>query len=96
MKKSENLLGTRDFYRAVAERGGYMKRAVREALDLFSTVLTEALSEGRVVRYAPLGTFYAVRRKKRGKDAAYITVRFKPARRMLAALNKTSESVEVE
>ncbi|MBC7104740.1 MAG: HU family DNA-binding protein [Firmicutes bacterium] len=91
-KKSEALLGTAEIYRAVAERKGFIKRDTRQALDAFAEVLTEALAEGRTVRYSGLGTFRPVTRKRRGKNATYVTVRFRPARRLLATLNKTEEA----
>ena len=86
--KSENLMGTAEVYRATAERGGYMKKAMREALDLFSAVVTEALASGRTVRYAPLGTFKPVRRKRRGREERYVTVLFRPAPAVLRQLNR--------
>jgi nucleoid DNA-binding protein len=86
-KKASDAFGTADVYRAVAERGGYKKREVRACLDLLAEVMAEALAAGRTVRYAPLGTFKPVARKRRGRNESRVTVRFRPARKMLTALN---------
>ena len=90
VRKEFETFGTRDVYRAVAERENFRKDHTRLALDTFAAVVAEALAAGKAVRYSGLGTFKpAIRkRKRRGKDARYVTVLFRPAPAVLRVLNQ--------
>lgn len=85
---------------ALSKRMGAYKKDVRELiLDHFRALLLDAARRGEPIRLAHIGTFYP-HRPRRGREpedgGRVLTVRFKPARDFVRALNETKGNGEGE
>ncbi|KUK32061.1 MAG: Histone family protein DNA-binding protein [Thermoanaerobacterales bacterium 50_218] len=91
MSANTNRTKTKDVVKKVAERMSCYQKDAKELLEHFTDLIAEEVSQGRQVRFAPLGTFYARPAKKPRRDGTRrLLLRFKPSKAVLRKLEEVA------
>ena len=97
-KKKETVFTKQDLVEKVATKAGITKKEAKAVVDAVFDSITEALTEGKKVRFVGFATFEVVKRKARTgvnpktkekiKIPAKKTVKVKMAKTIVDSLNK--------